>query len=258
MSYQLKGKVALVTGGGSGIGEACCRRFAEEAAAVYVTDLVIEDAERVANDISSAGGIAIARQLDVTNPQQWDDLACYFNKNGISLDILVNNAGIVIPSDAENCSYEDWKTTIRVNQDGVFLGTRMAIKEMSIDGGSIVNISSIEGIVGSPGLAAYNASKGGVRIFSKAVALECCQKGYPIRVNSVHPGLIKTALIEKALAQMSTKDGEALLSSLSDKTPMGRIGEPREIANACLFLASDESSFMTGSELVIDGGYTAQ
>jgi 3(or 17)beta-hydroxysteroid dehydrogenase len=258
MGKRLQEKTALITGGGSGIGAACAKRFAEESATVIVADIDLAAASAIADEITSVGGNARAVQLDVCQPEAWVALFDQFRASQTQLDILINNAGIALPGTTEECRFEDWQATQRVNLDGVFLGTQAAIHAMKLCGGSIINISSIEGIVGNPGLAAYNASKGGVRIFSKAAALECCQKGYAIRINSVHPGLVRTAIIDKALAQVSEEEGRALLASLTDKTPMGRIGEPREIANACLFLASDESSYMTGSELVIDGGYTAQ
>ncbi|WP_223826303.1 glucose 1-dehydrogenase [Spongiibacter pelagi] len=255
---RLQSKTAVVTGGGSGIGEACCMRFAEEGASVIVSDINMNDAERVAQAIRKNGGDAKALQLDVTQPEAWTNLADKIQADYPSLDILVNNAGIGIPGDVEECTLEDWRTTHAVNTEGVFLGTQMAIKLMKETGGSIINISSMEGMVGNPQLAAYNSSKGAVRLFTKSAALDCCNKGYPVRINSVHPGVVRTAILEKGLAMLPEAEGQALLSSLADKTPMGRLGQPIEIANACLFLASEESSYMTGSELVVDGGYTAQ
>ena len=175
-----------------------------------------------------------------------------------SLDVLVNNAGIAIPGSAEDTSLEEWRTTQRVNVESVFLGTQAAIAAMRQAGGSIINISSIEGIVGEPKMAAYNASKGGVRIFSKSAALHCADQNYAIRVNSVHPGFIQTPLIEGALAAMPADEAEAMFARVIGNIPLKQLGSPLDVANACLYLASDESGYMTGSELVIDGGYTAK
>ena len=256
MSKRLKDKVALVTGAGSGIGEAIARRFAEEGAVVVVTDINAEGAQRVAADIAASGGRAVAHTQDVTDEAVWirtvDDILAEHGQ----LDVLVNNAGIVIPGTAEDATLEDWRTTQAVNGESVFLGTRTAIRAMQSRGGSIINISSIEGIIGEPNTAAYNYSKGGVRIFSKSAALACAQQGYPIRINSVHPGFIRTPLVEGALAAMQVEDAEAMLSRITGQIPIGTLGEPLDIANGCLFLASDESRYMTGSELIIDGGYT--
>ncbi len=151
-----------------------------------------------------------------------------------------------------------WRRTQAVNMEGVFLGTREAIRVMKKRGGSIINISSIEGIIGEPLTAAYNASKGGVRVFTKSAALHCAQQGYAIRVNSVHPGFIGTPLVANALGALPPDEAAALHQDLMTRIPLRRLGEPREIASGVLFLASDESSYMTGSELVIDGGYTAR
>jgi NAD(P)-dependent dehydrogenase (short-subunit alcohol dehydrogenase family) len=174
------------------------------------------------------------------------------------LDILVNNAGIALVGTAEDTTLSDWQATQRVNLDAVFLGTREAIKAMKTSGGSIINISSIEGIVGEPKVAAYNASKGGVRIFTKSAALHCAAEGYGIRVNSVHPGFIATAMVTDAVASMTEAEGTQFQERIMGSIPMGRMGEPIDIANGVLFLASEESCYMTGSELVIDGGYIAR
>ncbi len=172
------------------------------------------------------------------------------------LDILVNNAGIAITANVENTSLEDWRRTQAVNGESVFLGTRAAVKVMQERGGSIINISSIEGIVGEPDATAYNYSKGGVRIFTKSAALHCARQGYPIRVNSVHPGFILTNMVEAGIAALPEGQAQEMYERLLGEIPMGAMGEPLDIANGCLFLASDESRYMTGSELVIDGGYT--
>ncbi|RRJ83215.1 glucose 1-dehydrogenase [Aestuariirhabdus litorea] len=258
MSQRLDNRVAWVTGGGSGIGQALCLRFAEEGARVVVTDIDLLAAEAVAAQIDALGGQAIACQQDVTSEARWAELAAELEERLGPIEVLVNNAGIAIPGSVESATLEQWQQTQRVNLESVFLGTRTAIGAMKERGGSIINISSIEGIIGEPSVAAYNASKGGVRIFSKSAALHCAAQGYPVRVNSVHPGYVETPMISKAVGQMEDTEAQALLARVMASIPMGRMAQGREIANGCLFLASDESSYMTGSELVIDGGYTAR
>jgi 3(or 17)beta-hydroxysteroid dehydrogenase len=256
MSPRLENKIALVTGAGSGIGEAIAKRFAQEGALVYATDLNGESARRVAAEIVAGGGRAESRIQDVTDEDTWGTVIDEIVSRHGALDVLVNNAGIVIPATVEDTTLEDWRTTQAVNGESVFMGTRGAIAAMRERGGSIINISSIEGMVGDPKTAAYNYSKGGVRIFTKSAALSCAQKGYPIRVNSVHPGFILTALVEGAMAALPEDEAEEFTTRVIAGIPMGSMGEPLDIANGCLFLASDESKYMTGSELVIDGGYT--
>ncbi len=251
---RVKDKVALVTGGGSGLGEAMCIRLAEEGAIVVVSDINVASAEAVAAEI---GGGAWAAHQDVTDEARWRELMDEIVERHGGLNILVNNAGIAIVGSVEDATLEDWQRTQNVNLDAVFMGTREAIRVMKSGSGSIINISSIEGIIGEQKVAAYNASKGGVRIFTKSSALHCAAEGYDIRVNSVHPGFIGTAMVSDALESMSKEDGEAFEQRIVGSIPMGRMGEPRDIANGVLFLASDESSYMTGSELVIDGGYIA-
>jgi NAD(P)-dependent dehydrogenase (short-subunit alcohol dehydrogenase family) len=256
MQPRLQDKVALVTGAGSGIGAATARRFAEEGALVVLTDIDAAAAAAVAAAITAAGGRAEAHHQDVTDESAWAaTMADIVQRHG-RLDVLVNNAGIVITGNAESSTLEDWRRTQAVNGESVFLGTRAAIAVMKPHGGSIINISSIEGIVGEPNATAYNYSKGGVRIFTKSAALHCAAEGYRIRVNSVHPGYIFTPMVEKGIASMATGQAEEMYVRLLGEIPLGAMGEPVDIANGCLFLASDESKYMTGSELVIDGGYT--
>jgi 3(or 17)beta-hydroxysteroid dehydrogenase len=258
MSNRLQQKVALVTGGGSGIGEAICHRFAEEACTVVVTDIVGDKAAAVVEAIVANGGKALALTQDVTDEAMWQTVMAQIIEQCGGLDVLVNNAGIAIPGTAEDTSLDDWRKTQAVNLESVFLGTRAAVAAMQQSGGSIINISSIEGIVGEPKMAAYNASKGGVRLFTKSAALHCAEQDYSIRVNSVHPGFIQTPLIEGALAAMPADEAQALFARVVGNIPLKKLGSPVDIANACLYLASDESAYMTGSELVIDGGYTAK
>lgn len=255
---RLKQKVALVTGGGSGIGAAICKRFAEEGAAVVVTDINADAANNTATTIANSGGKALALQQDVCDESRWRSVVTETLRAFNGLDVLVNNAGIAIPGSVEDTSLEDWRKTQSVNLDAVFLGTREAISAMKDSGGSIINVSSIEGIIGEPLAAAYNASKGGVRIFTKSVALHCADNGYNVRVNSIHPGYIMTPLVTNAMDEFEPTEAEQLLDRLLASIPMGAMGEPADIANGALFLASDESRYMTGSELVIDGGYTAK
>ena len=256
MPGRLDGRVALVTGGGAGLGAATARRFAEEGASVFVSDINIEAATSVAEDIVTGGGSAHAVKQDVTDEALWDTVITDITARYGGLHILVNNAGVAINGNVEEASLKDWRTTQAVNGEGVFLGTRAAIKVMKDCGGSIINISSIEGMVGEPNVPAYNYSKGGVRIFTKSAALHCAAQGYPVRVNSLHPGFILTAMVEDGIAAMPAGTQAEIQERLQREIPMGSMGEPIDIANGCLFLASDESRYMTGSELVIDGGYT--
>ena len=253
---RLQHKVALVMGAGNGIGEATAHRFAEEGAVVIVTDIDAEAAKRVADDIETAGGRAEAHTQDVSDEATWQGLVADIVNNHGRLDVLVNNAGIAAPANIEDETLEGWRRTQAVNMEGVFLGCKAVIPAMKALGGSIINISSIEGIVGDPNTPAYNASKGGVRIFSKSVALHCAAQGYPIRVNSLHPGYILTPMVEKGLEMLPKEVSEAMLARVLGEIPLGAMGEPGDVANGCLFLASDESKYMTGSELIIDGGYT--
>lgn len=258
MSRRLEGKVAMITGGGSGLGEATALRFAAEGARVYIGDIREEAAAKVAQAISEAGGKASCLAQDVCDELQWGELLNHIIAEQGHLDILVNNAGVVITGTAEDASLEDWRKVTSVNLDGVFMGTREGIRVMKNNGGSIINISSIEGIVGEPATAAYNASKGGVRIFSKSAALHCADKGYNIRINTVHPGFILTPMVIEGFENMPEDMRLDMEDVVAQRIPLGHMGEPADIANGCLYLASDESKYMTGSELVIDGGYTCK
>lgn len=256
MSCQ--GKVALVTGAGVGIGEATCRGLAAAGAVVVVSDIDEASGNRVANELNAAGLQAIFMRLDVCDETQWQAVVAEIVARCGGLQVLINNAGIANICGIEDETLAGWRKTNTINSDAVFLGTREAIKVMKESGGSIVNISSIEGIVGDPMLPAYNASKGAVRAFTKSVALYCADKNYPIRVNSVHPGYVATPLVSGALSRLSSSDAEAFTQRVVASIPMGRMAEAAEIAKGIVFLASDDASYMTGSELIMDGGYTAR
>ncbi|WP_159269017.1 glucose 1-dehydrogenase [Zhongshania aliphaticivorans] len=255
---RLKDKVAIVTGGGSGIGAAICNCFAQQGASVVVTDINLAGAQNVVDQIIKSGGNAMAVEQDVVDEQRWSEVIAITLSEFGGLDVLVNNAGIGMRGSVESTTLAEWQRTQSINLDSVFLGTQQAVRAMKQNGGSIINISSIEGIVGEATCAAYNASKGGVRIFTKSAALHCANEGYRIRVNSIHPGFIATPLVIAAIESLPASEAEQLSAQLLAKIPFGELGNPEDIANGALFLASDESRYMTGSELVIDGGYTAQ
>ena len=248
---RLEGKVALISGGARGQGACEGRLFAQEGAKVVLTDILDEEGEAVAAEIRQQGGDAIYVRLDVTQEQQWQDVIQATVDRYGKLDILVNNAGIFPMVRVEDTSVELWDQVMDINVTGVFLGTKHAIPAMrAAGGGSIINISSVAGLVGGSRAAAYSASKGAVRILTKGTAVQYAADG--IRANSVHPGIIVTQMTEELLSDESTR--EQRLTS----TPIGRFGTVDDVAYGVLFLASDESSYVTGSELVIDGGSTAQ
>jgi len=249
---RLENKVALISGGARGMGAAEARMFAREGAKVVIGDVLDAEGTRVAAEIAESGGDALFVHLDVTHEEDWRSAIGAATSSFSKLDILVNNAGIWRRGRVEDTTVEDWDMILDVNAKGVFLGTKLAIPEMrKAGGGSIINISSTAGLVGGPRSSAYTASKGAVRLFTKATAVQYAQEG--IRANSIHPGPIDTSMIQQVW-HGEEQSREAALA----RTPLGRIGTPEDIAYGVLFLASDESSFMTGSELVIDGGSTAQ
>lgn len=254
MANRLAGKSALITGAGRGIGEAIALRFAEEGAHVFVSDLDSASAQSVAEAIKAHGGKAQAFSQDVTDEESWAPIIDEIVRVHGAFDVLVNNAGVAMLGTIESMSLQDWRTTQAVNLEAVFMGTQAAVAAMKTAGGSIINISSVAGIVGDINLVAYNASKGGVRLMTKSAALHCANEGYNVRVNSVHPGVIRTKLLEQAFAE----GGKEMEDRSKASIPVKELGDPLDVANGCLFLASDESKYMTGSELVIDGGYTCQ
>ena len=253
---DLSGKVAVVTGAGGGIGSATCELLAERGAKVVATDVNFSSAEQTAQNIISSGGQAIAIQHDVTSESDWQHVMDQTLNQFKKLDILVNNAGTIALGEVKDVSLKDWQKVINVNLDGVFLGVRSAINAM-IDNEemcSIVNISSAAGFIGDSHTASYSASKAGVRLLTKSVALECAQNNYNIRVNSVCPGNTD----KQMGAFLDTEEQRsAFLAKAKKNYPLGRVGETSDIAKSILFLASDESSWITGIDFVIDGGLTA-
>lgn len=264
---QVQNKVALVTGGASGIGAGCAKTLAREGAKVMVTDIDATLGQEVVAGIIRSGGTAAFLKQDVTQEDQWQAVIAGIVQRWGKLDILVNNAGIGMGGPITEMSLEDWRKQTAINLDGVFLGTKHAARAMreSKQDCSIVNMSSVAGFKGSPMLAGYCATKGGVRLFTKACAIEFAQLGYKIRVNSVHPGIIDTPIWTKipqgggqlggAPTGANAMDPNALAAMA---TPMKRAGTPDDIANGVLFLASEASSYVTGTELIIDGGMVAR
>ena len=255
---RLEGKVALITGAAAGVegelmgfGGAAARLFAREGAKVVLTDVLVDQGERSAAEIREMGGDAIFVKLDVTSDEDWQNaIQATLDAYG-RLDVMVNNAGTSAPAIVEDTTIDMWDGQMDVHAKGVFLGTKYAIPEMrKVGGGSIINTSSIYGLVGSVGSTAYHAAKGAIRIFSKAAAIQYAPDN--IRVNSVHPGFMRTPLTRRRFDEPERE------AELLARIPMNRIGDADEIAYGILYLASDESSFVTGSELVIDGGVTAQ
>ena len=256
MAGRVAGKVALITGAAEGIGAASARALGREGAKLVLTDVNDNGVKALAAELDRSGMPAIGLQHDVTEESAWAAAVAASLARFGRLDVLVNNAGIAFVGKTEDTTLTDWRRMLAVNLDGVFLGTKHALRAMKGKGGSIINISSILGIDGAATAAAYCASKGGVRLFTKAVALECGEAGNGIRVNSIHPGYIRTSMFETDIAAFGSLD--AKLKKVSALHPIGRVGQPDEVAAGIVFLASDESSFMTGAELVIDGGYTAR
>lgn len=256
---RVRGKIALVTGGALGLGLASAKMLAHEGASVVITDIKDGEGEAAAKSIRDAGAKPLYLHHDVSREEDWQNVIAQTVKEFGRLDVLVNNAGVGIGASPDEQTLEQWRFLMSINLDGVFLGTKHAIRAMKKhppQGGSIINLSSIEGLVGDPNLGAYNASKGGVRLYTKSVALWCAREKLDIRVNSIHPGYIWTPMVDNYLRQSGdVAEGRKALDAMH---PIGHVGEPDDIAYGVVYLASDESKFVTGSELVIDGGYTAQ
>ena len=247
---RLAGKAALITGAASGIGRATAALFHAEGAKVAATDLNEAGLKALGEDAD----LTLAH--DVTNEARWrevvDEVVAAFGR----LDILVNSAGIAALGNIETTTLADFRKVNAVNAEGVFLGCREAVRAMKGSGGSIVNLSSVAGIVGDASSLAYCASKGAVRLITKSAALHCARAGYGIRVNSVHPSFAETPMVLEGIKR--AKDPERIRAGLMRAAPMGRMGRAEEVANMILFLACDESSFTTGAEFTVDGGLTAQ
>ena len=251
---RLEGKTALVTGAASGIGLQTSIRLAEEGARVMMTDINLEEGLQQAEKL---GANATFLKLDITEEEEWISVLDETVKRFGRLDILVNSAGMVLIADVEQITLEDWRKVHAVNLDGTFLGCKHGVRVMKKFGaGSIINLSSVSGMIGGFNLAAYNSSKGAVRMLTKSVALHCARAGYGIRCNSIHPTFIETPMLESMIRD--SPNPEKARQTLVRQVPLRRIGKPDDVANMIVYLASDESTFVTGSEMVIDGGVIAQ
>lgn len=251
---RVDGKVALITGGASGIGRAACQTLSREAARVVIADINGAGAEET---LASLDGDGFVQMLDVSNEAHWADaVAEAINRYG-RLDIVVNSAGIGINGDFEETTLEDWNRVMAINLTGTFLGCKHGIKgiKQNGEGGSVINISSIMGVIGGDDIAAYSASKGGVTILTKSVALHCAKHQLNIRCNAVLPTYVDSEMLDPVAEQLGGRD--IMVESMASLVPVGRMAVPQDIANAVLFLASDESSMVTGSSLVVDGATTA-
>jgi len=253
---RVEGKVALVTGGASGIGAASAQLLAREGARVIVTDLQVEKGEAVVAGIASEGGDAFFIEHDVTDEASWEEvMAAVLDRHG-RLNILLNSAGILNDlMTLEETSLASWRRVMTVNLDGTFLGVKHGIRTIKRFGGSIINMSSLHGLLGSPLVGGYGPSKGGILSLTKSAAIECAHLGYDIRVNAILPAYIDTEMTETLTAELG---GEQVRQRFAARTPVGRLGRPEEVAEAVVFLASDATSYMTGTELVMDGGFSAR
>ena len=248
---RLQNKVALISGGAKGMGAVEAKLFAKEGAKVVIGDVLETEGKQIEAEINETGGECLFVPLDVTDENQWNTaVAATLGRFG-KLDILINNAGIFRTGTVEETSSAEWDQVMDINAKGVFLGAKAAIPAMrEAGGGSIINLSSVAGLVGAAYSTAYSASKGAVRLFTKSTAIQYATDG--VRCNSIHPGVIQTDMTKEAIADSQFK------AQRLDPTPLARLGQPEDVAYGALYLASDESSFVTGAELVIDGGWTAQ
>ena len=257
---QLAGKVAVVTGGASGIGAACAATLAREGARVAVTDIDFEGARAVAGAITDAGGHAFALLHDVTDEDRWIAVMAEIQAAYGNVTIMVANAGVGMRGSITEMSLADWRRQTAINIDGVFLSVKHSVPAMRrAGGGSIILMSSVAGLRGAAGLAGYSATKGAVRLYAKSVAMECGLANDNIRCKSVHPGIIETPIWQKmdGSADHARRNAPVDIAVLAVAgVPLARVGQAQDIANGVLFLASDASSYMTGSELIIDGGMT--
>ncbi len=256
---RVAGKLALVTGAAQGLGRAHSIRLAQEGARVLCTDINGQGAEDTASIINTecGAGHAFGIQHDVTDPQAWEAAVDAAREELGGLNVLVNNAGIGVPGNIEDCDFADWQRCFSINVDSIFHGCQKALPLMREHApGSIINISSIAGLIASDTMPAYNASKASVWMLSKSIALHCAKKNMQIRCNSVHPTFVDTPILD-GTAKGAGLDKDVLLEKLARQIPLKFVGEPNDIANAVLYLASDESRFMTGAEIKLDGGISA-
>lgn len=267
-SQRLKGRVAFVSGGLRGIGLACVERFLAEGAEVVLSDLDAPDSEQASVVMGRLGQAASYVQADVTRESDWHRARDLVAERHGTLHILVNNAGIDQTGAVETIELDSWRRIMAINVDGVFLGVKTFVPMLQAGGAdvkggaSIINVSSIMGLVGFNEVSPYNASKGAVRLFTKGIAIEFAEKKMPIRANSLHPGFVKTPLLDTGFQRWVDKGfaekPQDLLDMMAGNTPIGRLADPAELAGGVFFLASEDSAYMTGAELVIDGGWTAQ
>ena len=267
-AQRLKGRVAFVSGGLRGIGLACAERFLAEGAEVVLSDLDAEDSATATDVMARLGQAASYISANVAREEDWERAVALVKERHGKCHVLVNNAGIDLTGPVETLSLEGWRRIMSINTDGVFLGTKHFVPLMAQSGkdfrggSSIINVSSIMGLVGMNEVSAYNASKGAVRLFTKGIAIEFAQKKTPIRANSLHPGFVETPLLkagfQRWVDQGFAEKPDDLVAGVVGATPIGRLAQPSELASAAFFLASEDSSYMTGAELVIDGGWTAQ
>ena len=253
---RLDGKVALITGGASGLGKATGKLMAKEGATVVLSDLQEVEGTAVSKQIKENGGHCFFIKQDTTSEEGWQDICDSILENHGHLDILLNGAGVGSSAvEIEDMDFSTWRSCLSVNLDGVFLGCKYGIRAMRKgNGGSIINISSILGFAGLATATNYCASKGGVRLLTKAAALECARKTPLVRVNSIHPGFIDTPMVAGAIQRR----GPEFRNYIEDNVPLGELGEPIDIAEGVVYLASDGAKFVTGTELTIDGGFLAR
>ena len=265
---RLDGKVAFISGAARGIGAETARLMVEAGAKVAVGDVLDERGAQTARTIGGSDGSAIYLHLDVTREEEWESAIATTIARFGGLDILVNNAGLFLGKGIEEASLAEWHRLCAVNLTGVFLGTKLALPALrdrarnSPHGSAIVNLASVAGLVGSQLDPLYSMTKGGVTLFTKSAALEFARKGYRVRVNSIHPGIIQTDMGDQTFVSrarnLGSNDVDAVRQQAMSRHPIGRLGVPDDIAKGIVFLASDDSGFMTGAGLVVDGGSTAQ